>query len=369
MHQCGAKPPALRPPTDARYRRYGYLDDISGDQVAYATQASQGSLYIVTHNEVTICKADILRDNYNHTEERLYVAFEAQEENKLRQHFSVVAGSRGGVCISGISVRFLLKHSYFNNLRSCVSKMGPSIIQKIVPSPRTFCQEPIDISIDLSSFKTSPDQLDALEAILSCSPEGPPNIIVGPFGTGKTRLLAMAASCFFTVARARRQSARILVCTQQWESVNNFYEHYENLMVDSEDDVIATILRENPSYSATSDGVTCKYKSVRSFLYDLRHTTPQQSHLVMSTCLNVRELVRDLRSTFFTHILIDEGAQMREPEAISPLSLADPQKTKIVIAGDQHQVRGSVHDVPYHNYMCIFIFMILLHNYGLSLSV
>ncbi len=47
---------------------------------------------------------------------------------------------------------------------------------------------------------------------------------------------------------------------------------------------------------------------------------------------------------FFTHILLDEGAQAREPEAVAPLSLAT-KDTKIVIAGDPQQVSniGSSH--------------------------
>ena len=39
----------------------------------------------------------------------------------------------------------------------------------------------------------------------------------------------------------------------------------------------------------------------------------------------------------FTHILIDEGAQTREPETIAPLSMANCH-TKIIIAGDNQQV-------------------------------
>ncbi len=333
LHQAGTRPPSVRPPpNNVRYCRYGYLEGISGDQVAYATQASQGSFYILNDRGISICRADILRDNYTHTEEILYIAFEEQEERKLNYQFPVATNR--------VRVRFVLKHSYFKNLKLCVAKATDSMIQKIVPSPRTFSHDAIDISIDLTPFKSvcSPDQLNALESILSCSPGGPPSIVVGPFGTGKTRLLATAASCFFTMARAKRKPARILVCTQQWESVNNFCEHYQNLMID-DGNVMVTILRENPSYSPALDGF--KYQSIQGFLYALRSRPAQQNHLVMSTCLNVRELYRDLSNSFFTHILIDEGAQMREPEAVAPLSLADPLQTKIVIAGDEHQVCGG----------------------------
>ncbi len=337
LYQYGTKPPALRRPPDVQYRRYGYLEDISGDQVAYATQASQGSIYIHNLGQVNICKADILRDNYSHTEEKLYIGFEAQEEQKL-QHGFPAAGSRNLTRIS-VVVKFMLKHSYFRNLKSCVSKAAVHIIQKIVPTPRTFSQEPVDIRIDLKPFESlcSPDQLAALESILTCSPRGPPNIIVGPFGTGKTRILAMAASCFFTEARIKQQPARILVCTQQRESVDNFYDHYQNLMTGKEDDVEVIILRDRgfKHFGTEEKNV---YKTIQSFLSYQRFLNVQQNHLVMSTCMMVRELVKDLGDRFFTHILIDEGAQMREPEAIAPLSLANPDTTKIVIAGDQHQV-------------------------------
>ena len=43
------------------------------------------------------------------------------------------------------------------------------------------------------------------------------------------------------------------------------------------------------------------------------------------------------RRGFYTDILIDEGAQTREPETVGPLSLAG-RFTRIVIAGDHRQV-------------------------------
>ncbi len=302
--------------------------------MAFATQASQGSICILNRGQVNICKAHILEDDYSHTEEKLYmyIGLESQEEQKLQRELPETI-SEG---LTQILVKFVSNQSYFKHLKSCVSKAAVHIIQKIVPTPRLFSQKPIDIGIDLKPFENlcSPDQLAALEAILTCSPRGPPNIIVGPFGSGKTRILAMAASCFFTEARIKQQPARILVCTQQRESVDNFYDHYQHLMTGKEDDVEVIILRDRVFRTEEKN----VYKTIQSFLSDQTFLSIQQNHLVMSTCMMVRELVRDLGDRFFTHILIDEGAQMREPEAIAPLSLANPDTTKIVIAGDQHQV-------------------------------
>ena len=43
---------------------------------------------------------------------------------------------------------------------------------------------------------------------------------------------------------------------------------------------------------------------------------------------------------YFTHILIAEGAQTREPETIAPLIMAN-KDTRIIIAGDSQQVSGE----------------------------
>ena len=338
LYQYGAKPPNIRrAPDGARYRRYGFLNGITGDQVAYATQASQGMINILSLGNVNICKADILRDNYNHIDEKLYIAFEVQEDQRLQGGFNE-ARLRGKVQFP-VNVRFVLKHTYFRNLKYCVGHISSEVIEKIVPLPSTFRVPPNTNLPDLtpSANLCSPDQLEALQAILTCPSEGPPNVIVGPFGTGKTRILAIAAKCFFDQARSCMQPARILVCTQQRESVDNFYDHFHGLFGREEVGLEMIILRDY-GYRHVATEEKNIYKTIQSFLHYRRFLNVQQNHLIMSTCLMVRELVRDLGTDFFTHILIDEGAQMREPEAIAPLSLANPNKTKIVIAGDQHQV-------------------------------
>ena len=62
--------------------------------------------------------------------------------------------------------------------------------------------------------------------------------------------------------------------------------------------------------------------------------------LVITTFMIALQLPEFFEPGFFTHILIDEGAQAREPECIAPLSLAN-KTTRIIIAGDSKQVRSS----------------------------
>ena len=56
------------------------------------------------------------------------------------------------------------------------------------------------------------------------------------------------------------------------------------------------------------------------------------------TALTIKDkLIKEKASLHFSHIIIDEGAQSREPEALGALVLAEPN-THIVIAGDHRQV-------------------------------
>ena len=73
-----------------------------------------------------------------------------------------------------------------------------------------------------------------------------------------------------------------------------------------------------------------------------------QSRLVVTTFLSTIRL-HSYKPLPYTHILIDEGAQSREPEAVAPLGLAD-KHTKIVIAGDHMQVYFHTNACNMHMY-------------------
>ena len=81
------------------------------------------------------------------------------------------------------------------------------------------------------------------------------------------------------------------------------------------------------------------YKTVEVFKKEMERNSHRnrQRYLVVTTCQTAKQITDVLPSWFFTHIFLDEGAQMREPEAIAPLCMAS-QNTKIVIAGDKYQV-------------------------------
>lgn len=85
------------------------------------------------------------------------------------------------------------------------------------------------------------------------------------------------------------------------------------------------------------DKVDRKYQAHYLSSKDFQRTYKNENNIVIiTTCLTTPHL-HFLKPGYFTHILIDEGSQMREPEAVAPLQLAG-KNTKIVIAGDENQV-------------------------------
>ena len=324
-----------------RHQRWGYFLGLDGDKIAYAAQASEG--LVVLHNAKPLCNADILPENFSHTEERLYIALDLPNVVKLEH--SALQLTRGSFRCSGLYVKFELKHSYFTRLKDSVKKFPDNIIQKIMPEASSFAAHPIRIDEEClrrCQLFCSQDQAKALFTIARCPADGPPILIAGAFGTGKTRLLAVASNYFFQEFNKCNLPARVLVCTQQWVSAESFLKCYINdLMFERKEDEICIIRGTGygSGYHTERSPLSRFYKTTRDFQARLERSSyqHQSNYLIITTCQTALSLSKACPPGFFTHILLDEGAQTREPEAIAPLSMATPN-TKIVIAGDKSQV-------------------------------
>ena len=65
----------------------------------------------------------------------------------------------------------------------------------------------------------------------------------------------------------------------------------------------------------------------------------KQYLVIVTTYSDALRISEAVSKDYFTHILIDEGAQTREPETIAPLLTAN-KDTRIIIAADSQQVSG-----------------------------
>ena len=320
--------------------RYGILQNLNTDQISYGTQASEGAFIVSQDDEGQLAvKLEILRENYEHSDENMYVAFCENESDEL----SMIIGANlphHEVFVSNIVVKFELKHSYFSNLVKAVNNIPSTIIKRILPTPADFHKLtdfpieyldsllPFDIPIDRE------DQFRALCALLSCNPKSPPIIVNGAFGTGKTRLLAVITHCVIKHGMARRTPIKVLVCAHHQASADHFVEQYFGKMFSKRKDteLVRLSVNDRGKYSPYRQF----YQTIYSYINNNKPTTSKYL-VIVTTFTTAPKLLKKFGAGSFTHILLDEGAQAREPEAIAPLCLAGAD-TKIVVTGDSHQV-------------------------------
>jgi len=130
--------------------------------------------------------------------------------------------------VSDVKIIFELKHSYFYRQHDILDRISKEVIAKIMPvSDQEFTDahsfaKPYQLSDRYyKSAKLDYFQLTALETAMKCAPKAP-FLIVGSFGTGKTRLIARAA---MEILQENRQ-AHVLVCAHHQSSVDSFVVNY-----------------------------------------------------------------------------------------------------------------------------------------------
>ena len=235
-----------------------------------------------------------------------------------------------------LPVCFIVKHSYFRNLHASLDRISQNTISRLIPikfqsKKRKFPRIPIpeteNLWLDLEY------QLLALKKMMVCHSNAP-FLLTGPFGTGKTRVLATAAINFL---KRHGNHTRVLICTSHLQSADAYIDNYFGPMADNR----TLPFNVNPIRLVKNDDYIKLYSGKYAHLFATTHNhqnrrSIKNSHLIVTTFVIAAQLI-DLKMKSFTHILIDEGAQTREPEAIAPLGLAK-NNTKIVIAGDHMQV-------------------------------
>ena len=232
-------------------------------------------------------------------------------------------------------VHFNISHWYFWRLHRAIARADNRLIERLV-MPRLKHFELSDIG-RRGSYKLDQEyQFQALKKMLSCKP-GAPYLLLGPFGTGKTYVLA----AFVERLLSSSHGNRILVCTHQNTGADKLYRSLqENL-----DGIHCHALRLVPDTGGLNrNSALLQPYSCRAVHKIKVHQLAQWEVIITTflTALTIKDkLIKEKTTLHFSHIVIDEGAQSREPEALGALVLADPN-THIVIAGDHRQVCVSV---------------------------
>ena len=322
IFQPGFVPNRMEHNMDKRFDRFGYISCPDGDKLSYAKQASEGSFIILDEHTFIKAKHVFARVPKDVNSNAIVFGLTSEETTKL-VHWTSLAKTMWS---RSLRVHFELKHSYFQRLHTALDKISTETIMKIMPSHDNFVNnetrrewnpgKPAYKSLELDSY-----QQRALRTILNCSP-GAPVLVMGPFGTGKTRLLARAAYEILKLPKSR-----VLICAHHQASVDTFVE----ILGDIIDNNIMIRVIPNKSY----------HSPTKNAYPDIFVPKSQMYHEYFVKRLVITTLGTLTISSVFTHILIDEGAQTREPEIIGPLRFAQDW-TRTIIAGDHLQVCAAL---------------------------
>ena len=244
-----------------------------------------------------------------------------------------------------VRVTCKLKHRYFSCLRRALAYLPPEVVKRLVPQKHQLQMNTIRLPAIETLYKFEQFTLDqeyqepACESLLQ-SPTSAPFLVTGPFGAGKTRLLATSALRLLLVD----DRYRILIATHHIQTANEYVKKYftpDVLSKCANVKVVRVVTKVSQK-----DSSSCVYKSVDDFKQPKQGSHRKrekedinQYNLIITTfitMLSLRPVLKECEYEF-THILVDEGAQAREPECVAAFSCAGLD-TKIVIAGDHLQV-------------------------------
>ncbi|XP_054835850.1 LOW QUALITY PROTEIN: helicase with zinc finger domain 2 [Eublepharis macularius] len=162
----------------------------------------------------------------------------------------------------------------------------------------------------------------------------PPLLIYGPFGTGKTFTLARA-----TLEIIKQPQARVLICTHTNSAADIYIrEYFHEYVISGHPEAIPLRIMYSSRSVKPTDPTTLQYCCLSPNRDSFRLPSKEELHrhkIVITTAMLSQDL--GVPAGYFSHILIDEAAQMLECEALVPLSLATLQ-TRIVLAGDHMQM-------------------------------
>ena len=334
--------------------RFGFLtaDHLDGDKVAYAEQYSEGIILLqlcnVSATKTIHIHADIVYKPYKNKKgkEVIHLGFNETNVAVIIKLYPAIKRKNGEV--SSVIATFVLNYSYFDKLHRAIDQLPDEVLKKIMPdstsdftlsgtvhsntSMMQCVREFVFLDQPRETEHVYPTpQLYALYKIINSDCSKAPVLAVGSFGTGKTQVLARAA---YQILH-NDSHAKVLICAAHNASVDSLVENYFGEMIKAGWYFGKSLVRLIPQIGYQHNEEYWKYYKTPK---QLRSMSKQSLKLIVATFSTSLHLLECLGESYFTHILLDEGAQVREPEAIIPLCLAN-KNTKIIITGDHKQVR------------------------------
>ncbi|KAJ4940413.1 hypothetical protein JOQ06_026716 [Pogonophryne albipinna] len=246
-----------------------------------------------------------------------------------------------------MEVQFQLNRHSFCTMHKAVDLLPDT--KRVLPDLK-HCGVPVN---NIKHEKLNPKQQSAVDFITGSSnvqKYSAPLLIYGPFGTGKTFTLALAAR-----ELCKLPPNKVLICTHTNSSADLYVRDHFHPFINKKDNGTRPIrIKVNKQGKAlfATDEITLKYcllsEDKQSFLPPTKAALDRHKIVITTTTMARHFHDLNLPEGYFTHILIDEASQMLECEALMALGLAGPQ-TRVVLAGDHMQMGPKLFSVDDHH--------------------
>lgn len=216
----------------------------------------------------------------------------------------------------------------------------PSLSSSKKRSIQTSTFVPINVNLN-------EEQFSSVEMILGCD-GGPPYVIHGPPGTGKTMTLVEAILQLYM----SRKQARILVCASSNSAADHLLEKLinRNISMVQEHEIFRLNANSRPYEDVPSDLIRF------CFFQDFVFECPQlkallRYRIIICTYMSASLIYAEgIQKSHFSHIFCDEAGQASEPEMMISLANLCDNKSVVVLAGDPMQLGPVIYSRDAESY-------------------
>ncbi|KAF1556345.1 Helicase with zinc finger domain 2, partial [Eudyptula albosignata] len=230
-----------------------------------------------------------------------------------------------------VEIQFQIDQLLFRQWHQAVDRL---LDEKLVLPDVASCSVPYSLGPPQKGNRKQKLAISFITGQATSSRQVPPLLIYGPFGTGKTFTLAMA-----TMEILRQPNTRVLICTHTNSAADIYIrEYFHNYVTNGHPWAVPLRIISTDRPINLTDPITQMYCCLSPDQRSFRHPTRAEidrHHIIITTSMLSKNL--KVAPGYFTHIMIDEAAQMLECEALVPLSYATFE-TRIVLAGDHMQI-------------------------------
>ncbi|NXX99582.1 HELZ2 Helicase, partial [Centropus bengalensis] len=230
-----------------------------------------------------------------------------------------------------VEIQFQIDQLLFRQWHQAVDRL---LDEKLVLPDVASCSVPYSLGSPQKGNSKQKLAISFITGQTTSSRQVPPLLIYGPFGTGKTFTLAMA-----TIEILKQPNSRVLICTHTNSAADIYIrEYFHSYVTKGHPRAVPLRIISTDRPTNMTDPTTLMYCCLSADQRSFRHPTREEinRHRIIITTSTLSKNLR-VDPGYFTHIMIDEAAQMLECEALIPLSYATFE-TRIVLAGDHMQI-------------------------------